>query len=253
MGEKEGKEDAERQTFWNDLLNRVYGINDYYNFITYEKDVKVKDNGKVTTRRIDGYIPSTKTMIEMKGKHVTDLSKPLVQSGGAELTPFEQAKRYANFMPNSEQPRWILVSNFSEIDIHDMEHPLDAPKIIKLEDLPQKVKSLEFIVNQHEKRVVDEQKISVDAGNIVAKIYDELVVAYSKGRDVDVKSHKIQRSLNMLIVRLVFLLYADDSNLFGKENIFQEFIERREPRDIRRDLAELFKVLDQKKKTVTHI
>lgn len=245
-GEKEGKEDAERQTFWNDLLNRVYGINDYYNFITYEKDVKVKDNGKVTTRRIDGYIPSTKTMIEMKGKHVTDLSKPLVQSGGAELTPFEQAKRYANFMPNSEQPRWILVSNFSEIDIHDMEHPLDAPKIIKLEDLPQKVKSLEFIVNQHEKRVVDEQKISVDAGNIVAKIYDELVVAYSKGRDVDVKSHKIQRSLNMLIVRLVFLLYADDSNLFGKENIFQEFIERREPRDIRRDLAELFKVLDQK-------
>lgn len=245
-GKKEGKEDAERQTFWNDLLNRVYGINDYYNFITYEKDVKVKDNGKVTTRRIDGYIPSTKTMIEMKGKHVTDLSKPLVQSGGAELTPFEQAKRYANFMPNSEQPRWILVSNFSEIDIHDMEHPLDAPKIIKLEDLPQKVKSLEFIVNQHEKRVVDEQKISVDAGNIVAKIYDELVVAYSKGRDVDVKSHKIQRSLNMLIVRLVFLLYADDSNLFGKENIFQEFIERREPRDIRRDLAELFKVLDQK-------
>lgn len=46
---KDGKEDAERQTFWNDLLQRVYGINNYYDYITYEKDVQVKANGKVTT------------------------------------------------------------------------------------------------------------------------------------------------------------------------------------------------------------
>ncbi|MDM8222170.1 type IIL restriction-modification enzyme MmeI [Limosilactobacillus vaginalis] len=77
-----GREDADRQTFWNDLLQRVYGINDYYNYITYEKDVQVKAGGKVTTRRIDGYIPSTKVMIEMKGKKVKDLTKPLKQSGG---------------------------------------------------------------------------------------------------------------------------------------------------------------------------
>ena len=89
-----GREDADRQTFWNDLLQRVYGINDYYNYITYEKDVQVKAGGKVTTRRIDGYIPSTKVMIEMKGKKVKDLTKPLKQSGGGGgLTPFEQAKR----------------------------------------------------------------------------------------------------------------------------------------------------------------
>ena len=78
-----GREDADRQTFWNDLLQRVYGINDYYNYITYEKDVQVKAGGKVTTRRIDGYIPSTKVMIEMKGKKIKDLTKPLKQSGVA--------------------------------------------------------------------------------------------------------------------------------------------------------------------------
>ena len=138
--DKKGREDADRQTFWNDLLQRVYGIDNYYDYITYEKDVQVKADGKVTTRRIDGYIPSTKTMVEMKGKNIKDLSKPITQSGGDELTPFEQAKRYANFLPNSEQPRWILVSNFNEIDIHDMERPLDEPKVIKLEDLPKKVK-----------------------------------------------------------------------------------------------------------------
>lgn len=243
---KKGREDADRQTFWNDLLQRVYGINDYYNYITYEKDVQVKAGGKVTTRRIDGYIPSTKVMIEMKGKKIKDLTKPLKQSGGGgDLTPFEQAKRYANFLPNSEQPRWILVSNFNEIDIHDMEKPLSEPTVIKLSDLPQKVKLLEFIVNASQQKVIDEKKLSVDAGNLVAKIYHELTNAYAQGRGVDVNSPEIQRSLNMLIVRLVFLLYADDSNLFGKDNIFQAFIERREPRDIRRDLSALFKVLDQ--------
>lgn len=241
-----GREDADRQTFWNDLLQRVYGINDYYNYITYEKDVQVKAGGKVTTRRIDGYIPSTKVMIEMKGKKIKDLTKPLKQSGGSgNLTPFEQAKRYANFLPNSEQPRWILVSNFNEIDIHDMEKPLATPTVIKLSDLPQKVKLLEFIVNASQQKVIDEKKLSVDAGNLVAKIYHELTNAYAEGRGVDVNSPEIQRSLNMLIVRLVFLLYADDSNLFGKDNIFQAFIERREPRDIRRDLSALFKMLDQ--------
>lgn len=241
-----GREDADRQTFWNDLLQRVYGIDDYYNYITYEKDVPVKVDGKVTTRRIDGYIPSTKVLIEMKGKNVKDLAKTLQQSGGGRnLTPFEQAKRYANFLPNSEQPRWILVSNFNEIDIHDMEHPLDAPKVIKLEDLPKNVKALEFVVDASQQQVIDEKQLSVDAGNLVAKIYNELVVAYSKGRGIDIDNPQIQKSLNMLIVRLVFLLYADDSNLFGEEDIFQKFMENSRPEDLRQRLIELFKVLDQ--------
>lgn len=126
-----------------------------------------------------------------------------------------------------------------------MEKPLATPTVIKLSDLPQKVKLLEFIVNASQQKIIDEKKLSVDAGNLVAKIYHELTNAYAQGRGVDVNSPEIQRSLNMLIVRLVFLLYADDSNLFGKDNIFQAFIERREPRDIRRDLSALFKVLDQ--------
>lgn len=126
-----------------------------------------------------------------------------------------------------------------------MEKPLSEPTVIKLSDLPQKVKLLEFIVNASQQKVIDEKKLSVDAGNLVAKIYHELTNAYAQGRGVDVNSPEIQQSLNMLIVRLVFLLYADDSNLFGKDNIFQAFIERREPRDIRRDLSTLFKVLDQ--------
>ena len=244
--DKKGREDADRQSFWNDLLQRVYGVDDYLNYIEYEKDVQVKADGKVSTRRIDGYIPSTKTIVEMKGKNVKDLSKPIHQSGGDDLTPFEQAKRYANFLPNSEQPRWIIVSNFNEIDIHDMEHPLDKPKVIMLEDLPKNVKALEFMVDSSQQQVINEKQLSVDAGNLVGKIYNELTTAYSKGRGVDVNDPKIQKSLNMLIVRLVFLMYADDSNLFGKEDIFQHFIERKEPQDIIGALSDLFRVKKKK-------
>lgn len=240
-----GREDADRQSFWNDLLQRVYGITNCADYIEYEKPVQVQADGKTTARRIDCYIPSTKVMIEMKGKHISDLSKPLKQSGGDELTPYGQARRYANYLPNSEQPRWIIVSNFNEFDIHDMEDPLGDPKVIRLEDLPQKVKALEFLVNVDQQKIINEKKLSVDAGNLVAKIYDELTKAYEAGRGVDINDPKIQQSLNMLIVRLVFLMYADDSNLFARDNLFQNFIERREPQDIRRGLIELFKVLDQ--------
>src|SRR5699024_4537733 len=135
---------------------------------------------------------------------------------------------------------------FTEIDIHDMERPLDKPKVIMLEDLPKNVKALEFMVDASKQQGINEKQLSVDAGNLVGKIYNELTTAYSKGRGVDVNDPKIQKSLNMLIVRLVFLMYADDSNLFGKEDIFQHFIERKEPQDIRGALSDLFKVLDQK-------
>lgn len=243
--DKKGREDADRQTFWNDLLQRVYGINNYYDYITYEKDVQVKADGKVTTRRIDGYIPSTKVMIEMKGKKVNDLTKPLSQSGGDELTPYEQAKRYANFLPANEYPRWIIVSNFNEIDIHDMNEPLGEPTRIMLKDLPNKFKSLEFLVDVNQQQIIDEKQLSVDAGNLVAKIYNSLSDAYAKGDGIDINDERIQKSLNMLIVRLVFLLYADDTGILGDTNIFQNFLERRTPQDIRAGLIDLFKVLDQ--------
>ncbi len=241
---KDGKEDAERQTFWNDLLQRIYGINNYYDYITYEKDVQVKADGKVTTRKIDGYISSTKVMIEMKGKKVKDLSKPLIQSGGDELTPFEQAKRYANFLPAIEYPRWIIVSNFNEIDIHDMNHPLAEPTVIELADLPNKFKTLEFIIDAHQQQIIDEKKLSVAAGNLVAKIYDGLSDAYAKAADLH--NEQIQQSLNMLIVRLIFLMYADDTGILGSENMFQKFLERRSFEDIRQGLRDLFEVLDTK-------
>lgn len=236
------KEDANRQPFIDDLLRRVCGIEQPTQYIEYEKDVQVKADGKPTTRRIDGYIPSTKVMWEMKGSHVKDLNKQILQSGGDMLTPYEQAKRYANFLPQNEYPRWIVVSNFLEIDIHDMNKPLSEPKVIMLKDLATNYKALDFLVDTSAQQIIDEKKLSIDAGVLVSKIYHELSNAYSL--HADMKDESIQKSLNMLIVRLVFLLYADDTGILGDENIFQKFIERQEPSNIRQILMQLFKVLN---------
>lgn len=241
-GKGEIKEDANRQPFIDDLLRRVCGIEQPTQYIEYEKDVQVKADGKPTTRRIDGYIPSTKVMWEMKGSHVKDLKKPILQSGGDLLSPYEQAKRYANFLPQNEYPRWIVVSNFLEIDIYDMNTPLAEPKVIKLEDLATNYKALDFLVDTSTQQIIDEKKLSIDAGVLVSKIYHELANAYSL--HADLKDEAIQKSLNMLIVRLVFLLYADDTGILGDENIFQKFIERQEPSNIRQILMQLFKVLN---------
>ena len=69
-----GYEKGESQQFWLDLLSNVFGIQDIGNFITFEGQVKLSH-----TSFIDGYIPSTKVLIEQKGSHI-DLSKPILDA-----------------------------------------------------------------------------------------------------------------------------------------------------------------------------
>lgn len=235
------KEDANRQPFIDDFLRRVCGVDQPTKYIEYEKDVRVEDNRKKTTKRIDGYIPATKVMWEMKGSN-KDLTEEITQSGGIKLTPFKQAWRYSEYLPQEEKPRWIIISNFNEIDIHDMNNPLSDPTVIMLKDLTTKYKSFDFMVDQTAQQIIDEKKLSVAAGDLVAKIYNELSKAYSLHADLN--DERIQKSLNMLIVRLVFLLYADDTGILGSNDIFQHFLERREAQDIRQGLIELFRVLN---------
>lgn len=235
------KEDANRQPFIDDFLRRVCGIEQPTKYIEYEKDVQVKDGDKTTTKRIDGYVPSTKVMWEMKGSNKS-LTDKIEQSGGKKLTPFEQAWRYSEYLPQSEKPRWIIISNFTELDIHDMDHLLDEPKIIKISELTTKYKSFDFIVDTAAQKIIDEKKLSVDAGALVSKIYKELERAYSL--HADLKDKHIQNSLNMLIVRLVFLLYADDTGILGDENLFQQLLENEEPDNIRQTLITLFDTLN---------
>ena len=230
-----GDEKQDSQSFWLDLLEHVLGVDEPEDFIKFEKRVRLEN-----TSFIDGFIPQTKVMIEQKSS-TKDLDKGIKQSDGSVLTPYQQAKRYAANVPYSERPRWIVTSNFREFRVYDMEHPNSEPQRINLEDLGKEYYRLEFLVDTSNQHLAKEQQVSIKAGELVGKIYDELLKQYKNPDDPETL-----KSINMLCVRIVFCLYAEDAGIFGRHDMFHDYLAEKPTNEIRRALISLFKVLDTK-------
>lgn len=233
--QNKGYEKGESQTFWLTLLRDVLGIDKPEQFITFEEKVKL-DN----TSFIDGLISSTHVLIEQKSAD-KDLRKPIKQTDGTLLNPFQQAKRYSAELPYSERPRWIVTCNFREFLIYDMEKPTGEPESILLRDLPKEYYRLNFLTDTGSDLIRKEMEISIKAGELVGLLYDEILKQYKNPDD-----ENTLKSLNMLCVRLVFCLYAEDSGLFGEHLKFHNYIKSFAVKDVRRAIIELFKVLDTK-------
>ncbi len=187
-----GYEMGNAQEFWRTLLSDVFGV-DTHGYLEYEK--KVKNVG-----RIDVYIPKTQVLIEHKslGKNLDDA--------------YKQAREYERELPHDEQPRWIITCDFAEFHIYNTNHRNDPPLVIMLSDLEREYHKLDFLVDtsNNASAVQREVEISQAAGGVVQKLYDALLKQYA-----DQTSEKTLKSLNMLCVRLVFCLYAEDAGVFG--------------------------------------
>lgn len=229
-----GDEKQETQSFWIDLLQNVLGIDNPTAVIQFEKPVVVEKNQKY----IDGYIPLTKVLIEQKGSHVK-LGKTAVQSDGEKLTPYGQAFRYNNYLPYEERARWIIVSNFERIMIYNMNKPNAEPDEILLKDLPKQFYQLAFLTEKKSELLKKEEQISIDAGNLVGKLYDALIKQYKHP-----EAPETLKSLNMLCVRLVFCLYAEDAGIFGTHEMFGQYLNQFPVKEVHKKLRELFKVLN---------
>lgn len=234
-----GYEKGETARFWLSLLHNVFGIDDPTKMMEFELPVKTitKEKG---SDFIDGYISSTKVLIEQKGSRV-DLSSKYRQSDGQELTPYQQARRYAAGLPVSMTPRWIVACNFSTFEVHDMEHPNDAPEVIQLADLEKEYTRLSFLVDDTNVHLKKEMEVSIQAGEIVGVLYDKILAQYK-----DPESPESQKALNKLCVRLVFCLYAEDAGIFGSKNMFHDYMEQFSAGEFREKLIKLFRILDQK-------
>lgn len=231
--ENRGNERQDSQSFWLDLLQSVYGIEKPTEYIKFEDAVKMD-----TTSFIDGYIEKTRVLIEQKSR-TKDLSKAIVQSDGSKLTPFQQAKKYATEIGFSRYPRWIVVSNFQEFRIYDMEQPNSEPKIVRLEDLDKEAYRLEFLIDKTNEHLEREMKVSIEAGAIVGEIYEGLLKQY-----INPDSPDSLHAINQLVVRLVFCLYAEDAGIFGHKMMFHDYLARFSSRDFRSGLKDLFKILN---------
>ncbi len=229
-----GAEKQEAQRYWIGLLQEVLGIENPSRYIEFEKPVKLSH-----TSYIDGFINSTKVLIEQKGSKI-DLTKTYPQSDGSMLTPYQQAKRYADELPHELHPRWIIVSNFAEIHIHDMNNLHAEPEIVKLENLEKEYYRLQFLVDEKNEKIRREEEISLQAGILVGKLYDALIKEYIN------PDEKSLRSLNILCVRLVFCLYAEDAGFFETRTCFEDYIKSFNLPNLRKALIDLFKGLDTK-------
>ena len=229
-----GYEKGESQPFWLSLLRDVYGIEHPEQFIHFEEKVHLDH-----TSFIDGTIPETKVLIEQKGLG-KDMRRPIQQSNGMLLTPFQQAKRYITELPLSQHPRWVVTCNFSTFNVYDMEQPAGEPEVIQLADLEKEYYRLAFLVDRGNDHLKKEKEVSISAGEIIGLVYDELLKQYK-----DSKSESTLRSLNILCVRLVFCLYAEDAGIFGKHGMFHDYLSGFDTHHTRKALKELFVVLDQ--------
>ena len=230
-----GYEKGESQPFWLSLLRDVYGVEHPEQFIQFEEQVHLDH-----TSFIDGTIPATHVLIEQKGLG-KDLNKPIKQSDGALLTPFEQAKRYILELPVSQHPRWVVTCNFSTFYVYDMERPRGEPEIIELANLEKEYYRLQFLVDAGNEHLKREMEVSIAAGEIVGWLYDAFYKHYANP-----ESEHSLKSLNKLCVRLVFCLYAEDAGIFGHHGMFHDYLKGFDTRGLRKGLVDLFRVLDTK-------
>lgn len=230
--EGRGYEKGDSQVFWTELLTEVYGISNPSQFVKFEQQARLDH-----TSFIDALIPATHTLVEQKslGKN---LREPIRQSDGSLLTPFQQAQRYSAVLPYSERPRWIVTCNFSEFDVYDMENPKGEPQRILLKDLGTDYYRLQFLVDEGSEHLKKEMEVSMKAGEIVGRLYDALIKQY------DMDDPMSSRYLNILCVRLVFCLYAEDAGVFGKHDMFHDYMAHYQTEDMRMALIRLFDELN---------
>ena len=229
-----GYEKGESQQFWTDLLHDVLDIETPSEIISFESQVKL-----ASTSFMDGYIAPTKVLIEQKSID-KDLRKGIKQSDGSLLNPFQQAKRYAAELPVSKHPRWVVTCNFKSFLIYDMENPHGEPEEVLLENLEKDYYRLRFLVEDGKAHLKRELEVSIKAGELVGKLYDAFLKQY--GGDVTPRD---LHSLNVLCVRLVFCLYAEDAGIFSKDQ-FYYYMAQYKPSQMNVALRELFATLDTK-------
>lgn len=179
------------------MLCNVFGIKDFADFIYFENQIKEKFTDKTITKKV---------MIEQKSID-KDLREPIRQSDGTLLNPFQQARKYISGLSLSQHPRWVVTSNFKSFLVYDMENLNGEPEEILLENLEKEYYRLSFITDEGSVHLKKELEVAKKDGDAIGEIYDAILKQY---KDADNPSPATLKSLNMLCVRIVFCLYAED-------------------------------------------
>lgn len=209
-------ERAQAQTFWLRFYE-CFGIR-AESATLYEHSVKKLGGAQGF---IDSFIPG-KLIVEHK-------------SAGKDLdAAFDQAAGYFLSLKEEERPRYIITSDFARIRLYDLQSGGGYHQC-KLAELPKKADWFMFLVEGELTDFTEESEADRSAAYAISKLHEALLRANFKGRDLEV-----------LLTRLLFCLFAEDTGIFGENGIFRRLMEstREDGSDVGRVLAELFQILN---------
>ena len=213
-------EQAESQSFWAEFLN-IFGV-DRKKVGIYEKQVHLKRARAVKNGRIDLFWPG-KLLVEMK-------------SAGQDLDKaFAQAADYFEALPDRDLPRYLLVSDFKRFRLFDLEEKIDHPEF-RLDQLKDKARLFGFIAGYQAQIIKPQNPVNAKAAAQMGKLHDALKASGYGGH-----------ALEVLLVRLLFCLFADDTGIFQPAQSFRDWLEndtKPDGSDTGRALSELFDVLN---------
>jgi hypothetical protein len=208
-------EEADAKPFLVEFFN-VFGINSK-KFATFEHRVKKLDER-------DGYIDllwKGTILIEMKSR-----GKNLDKA-------FQQAKDYLHGLKQQELPKYILVSDFENFKLHDLQEEIIVE--FKLTDLVNNVQNFGYLLGYQKKVYKEQDPANIKAAELMGKLHDRL-------KEIGYDGHPLE----VYLVRLLFCLFAEDTTIFNKQQ-FQDYIASRtneDGSDLAPKLQELFQVLD---------
>ena len=212
--ENDEYEMGDTQKFLIDFF-AVFGIDKRY--INFEKRVRVNEQ----SGRIDGFYPA-KILVEQKSK-------------GKDLdSAYQQARAYLQGLEPNELPTHILVCDFENFHLYDLEQGSDRYSF-KLKDFPKKIELFGFLTGRKKVELVEEDPVNIKASKLMGNLHDTLKDDGYDGHDLEV-----------FLVRVLFCLFAEDTGIYGLKR-FENFIRQRtseDGSDLGAKLAELFEVLN---------
>lgn len=188
----EGYERGQSQNFWTQIFN-AYGVSGQVQLKAFEHRLKDDKSQKY----VDAFIPKL-VMIEQKSRGL-DLNKA-----------YNQVSKYYERLSNADKPRYIVLCNFDELWIFDLDNPLNIKEYkCALTDLPKNAEWLGFLVPSAEMtEIIEENPINRQATEMVAKLHQAFI---NDGVDAD--------ELALFLTRLIFCFFADDTGIFGQNNL----------------------------------
>lgn len=211
----EGYERGQSQNFWTQIFN-AYGVSGQVQLKAFEHRLKDDKSQKY----VDAFIPKL-VMIEQKSRGL-DLNKA-----------YNQVSKYYERLSAADKPRYIVLSNFDELWLFDIENPLNIKEYkCPLADLPKNAEWLDFLApNAAMAEIVEENPINRQATEMVAKLHQAFI---SDGVNAD--------ELALFLTRLIFCFFADDTGIFGQKNLLDGLLTN-EARDDGSNLNEVFTTL----------